>query len=391
MPDPIRILFVGELHSSHAQSWIRLLLSSGQFIAQGVSLAAMPDTVDIFVRRGAPAGSSLAMRCFRRLLRIRYKTWADSIRPVYAYGTPEVEFHGLVKSLRQFNPQIVHTFGFTPAALLYESLPESWRKGRRWVLQTRGGSDVAYTHKDPVWQELFHRLLPQASVVLCDNLENYRIFDAMGISYHRSSLLPFVPGTGGIDLDAFVPLLPWEKRENLLVWPKAYESPWSKALPVLEGLRLAWDVIAPVRCVFAAADKEVRDHVRLLPDAMQHNISIMERIPREDMLYLLRQAKVLLAPSLVDGIPNSLYEAMAAGVVPVVSPLDSIRPHFAEEENVFYAHNLYPEEIARAITRAFAPQGKESILRANREKVAIIADRSVITSKVVALYSGLVS
>jgi hypothetical protein len=38
----------------------------------------------------------------------------------------------------------------------------------------------------------------------------------------------------------------------------------------------------------------------------------------------MARSRVMLAPSLVDGIPNSLYAAMACGAFPIVSPLDTI-------------------------------------------------------------------
>ena len=387
MPEPVRILFVGDLCSSHAMNWIRLLESdAGQFQIQGVSLMGMPEEPSYPVRSGSPQSSSLFMRCVRRLLRVRYKAWADPIRAVYDYGPPEWQFRGLVAALRDFDPQIVHTFGFTPSALIYASLPDALRKGRRWVLQTRGGSDVAFTQVIPEWQALFRCILPQADIVLCDNLENYKIFDRLGIAYKKTPLLPFVPGAGGLRIADFEPVTPWAERENLIVWPKAYESPWSKALPVLEGLALAWDAIAPVRCVLTAADKEIENHIRLLPEHIQRRITVLTRIPHSEMLRLMRTARVMLAPSLVDGLPNSMLEAMAAGALPVVSPLPTIAPFAADGENVFYARNLYPEEISAALVRALTAPNAEDIVQANRARVKDIANRDAIAPKVLEVY-----
>ena len=39
----------------------------------------------------------------------------------------------------------------------------------------------------------------------------------------------------------------------------------------------------------------------------------------------MTRARVMLAPSLVDGTPNSMFEAMASGALPIVSPLETIR------------------------------------------------------------------
>jgi glycosyltransferase involved in cell wall biosynthesis len=66
----------------------------------------------------------------------------------------------------------------------------------------------------------------------------------------------------------------------------------------------------------------------------------------------MRNARVLLAPSLVDGVPNVLYEAMVSGAFPIISPLDTITPVVSEPQNVFFARNLYPQEIADALDKA---------------------------------------
>src|SRR5207244_978504 len=57
----------------------------------------------------------------------------------------------------------------------------------------------------------------------------------------------------------------------------------------------------------------------------------------------------MVAPSLVDGRPNCMLEAMAAGAVPIVSPIASICEVVAERQNVFFAHNLAIDEIAKAL------------------------------------------
>jgi glycosyltransferase involved in cell wall biosynthesis len=183
---------------------------------------------------------------------------------------------------------------------------------------------------------------------------------------------------------------PLEDRERLLLWNKAYESPWSKALPVLEGLRLAWDRIAPLKCVFTAADAELRNHVRLLPGAVRESIAISDRVPRVEMLALMREARILLAPSLVDGIPNSLYEAMAAGCIPIVSPLPTLTPHFQDGVHVFYARNLYPQEIAEAIVKAFDNNACSGMQARNLNKVRQMADRAEIAERIAEMYIGLI-
>jgi glycosyltransferase involved in cell wall biosynthesis len=98
----------------------------------------------------------------------------------------------------------------------------------------------------------------------------------------------------------------------------------------------------------------------------------------------------MLAPSLVDGVPNSMYEAMAAGALPIVSPLETIRPVVEQERNVLFARNLYPEEIAGALTRAMTDDALvDSAAKHNLELVRRVANRGEIQPRVVKFYNEL--
>jgi glycosyltransferase involved in cell wall biosynthesis len=104
----------------------------------------------------------------------------------------------------------------------------------------------------------------------------------------------------------------------------------------------------------------------------------------------MTKARVMLAPSLVDGVPNSMYEAMAAGAFPIVSPLDTIRPLVENETNVLFARNLYPNEIADALCRAMSDDALvDAAAQRNLALARRIADRSKIKTRVIEYYERL--
>ena len=96
------------------------------------------------------------------------------------------------------------------------------------------------------------------------------------------------------------------------------------------------------------------------------------------------------APSLSDRIPNSMYEAMACGAFPVVSPLDTIRDLVAAERNVLFARNLYPQEISDALCRAMSDNALvDAAAERNLEIVKRVADRATIKPRVIKFYERL--
>jgi glycosyltransferase involved in cell wall biosynthesis len=125
-----------------------------------------------------------------------------------------------------------------------------------------------------------------------------------------------------------------------------------------------------------------------LPSEIKRNCLVYERIPREAVLSLLQQSRVMLAPSLVDGVPNSLYEAMAAGAFPIVSPLETISSVVRKEQNVLFARNLYPQEIAEALIQGMNDDTLvDNAAQKNRDLVRRLADRSYLGLRVVHFYS----
>jgi len=123
---------------------------------------------------------------------------------------------------------------------------------------------------------------------------------------------------------------------------------------------------------------------------MRERCRTHERIPRARVLELMNAARVMLAPSLVDGVPNSLYEAMAAGAFPVVSPLDTVRHLVEDGRNVLFARNLYPGEMADALARAMTDDALvDGAAQENLALVRRVADRAEIRARVVAFYERL--
>ena len=105
----------------------------------------------------------------------------------------------------------------------------------------------------------------------------------------------------------------------------------------------------------------------------------------------MTSARVMLAPSLVDGTPNSMFEAMASGAFPIVSPLETIRAIVEDERNVLFARNLYPDEIAAALKRAMTDDVLVDRASAeNLELVRQLADRQKVRARVLGFYERLI-
>jgi glycosyltransferase involved in cell wall biosynthesis len=299
--------------------------------------------------------------------------------------------------LRRWNPEIVHTFGLDGSSYFYLSVRRWSTAAHRpcWIAQLRGATDLVMHRLLPEHAPLIDESIRNCDQIVADNQLNYDTCRELGVPDGRLSSLGIMPGTGGLDLEEFAKTRsgPPSTRPRLILWPKAYESPYSKAVPVLEALRLAWDRIRPCKITaLAVVQSEVRMWMQTLPPDLRDSIEMRDRIPREDVLSLMGQARVMLAPSLSDGIPNCLYEAMAGGALPIVSPLKTITPLVQEPRNVVFARNLYPQELAEALVRAMNDDPlADAAAAANLELVSRVANRVDIARRLEAYYRDLTS
>jgi hypothetical protein len=395
-----KILFIGSGKSTHTHAWIDLLqhetFNVRLFSTEGVPpdswwaktyITAYPGpAIDSETRLGL-FNKRRALRATERLIaRVRHRSW-----------NPEQKvLNWLAEIIDQWQPHIVHTLGLEPAGYLYTRVLKQTNSTNRsrWVAQVRGGPDLALNRLLPEYQPLIKSVFAECDRILADNQQNYDFARGMGLDEKQVSEIGSVPGTGGVDVDSLAEFSQGNpSTRQAIVWPKAYECPQSSAFPVLEAFKLLSHRLPPCD-VYMFGSEQIQYAVRLwfqtLPADFRARANLVDRVPREEVLRLFGRARVMLAPALADGVPNSLYEAMATGAFPIVSPLETITNRVTAEKNVLFARNLYPEEIAAQLLRAMTDDALvDNAANENRLLVKRTADRDQIRSRVVEFYENL--
>jgi glycosyltransferase involved in cell wall biosynthesis len=419
-PGAPRILFIGWPESSHTHSWIDLL----QDAPFNVRLFALPSAVppepwpvptyvtwagarlDTPVRRSVfpPADASTLVAIYRdyrargMIAGERTARWLDRAAKLIEgriRGAATVEA-ALADVIRTWRPDIVHTLGFDPASYFYLRTCDQFglRGTSRWVAQARGGPDIALQRFEPTARDQIQSVLAACDHFIADNAINYALAEEMGLdpAKARDPGMGVVSGPGGIDIEALAAMgpLPPSQRERVIVWPKAYETTTAKAMPVFEALLTVWDRIQPCRIeMLWLVQPDVRIwYEKLFSPAQKEACPTFGRLSREETLQRMAAARVMIAPSLSDGIPNTLMEAMALGAAPLVSPLDTIVPVVDDPVNVLFARNLYPGEIADALVRLMSDDALVDRMAAeNRRHIRQLADRNVVRARALAFYT----
>jgi hypothetical protein len=400
-PGKPKILFVGIGESTHTQAWIDLL-KEAEFNVRLFSLPTGVPPNAWWARTystvyGQPATDSETRVGFFNKGRPRRVFERSVARLKKIPWTAEEKFlEWLTEIVRSWRPDVVHTLGLEPAGFLFARVRKNDGVAGigKWIAQVRGGPDLALHRLLPEYDERIRDVLTQCDRLIADNQQNYEYALALGLKEQQVAEIGVVPGTGGVDVETLAAnWLDKPSHRRGIVWPKAYECPQSTALPVMEALRLAWNRLPPCEVHMLGAEAvqpTVRMWFHTLPAEIRERCSLVDRVSREQTMQWLTAARVMLAPALADGVPNSLYEAMAAGAFPVVSPLDTVRNVVAEERNVLFARNLYPQEIADALVRAMTDDELVDTAAAeNLELVKRIASRKEIRARVLNFYEEL--
>lgn len=301
-----------------------------------------------------------------------------------------IENWWLSRIIKKWKPDIVHTLGIDPAAIRFLKVKPKNKVRYKWVATIRGGSDLELERFNLNKKKLLKSIFRQCDYAIADNTITYDYAYHLGLARNKKPDWDFIPGTGGMDIEKLSNLrkIPTTKS-RVILWPKACEATYSKGLPVLEALKIAWPKIQPCQIIMTAVDEHFEKWLAVLPKEIRESIKLYQRIPRAELLRIMANSRVVLLPSLVDGIPNSLYEAIACRAVPIVSPLNTIKTVFSSK-NVLFARNLYPNEIALALDKAMNNNKLvDKTITDNLILIKAIADRKKIGEKINQFYEDI--
>jgi len=386
----MKLLFIGDIASTHALAWMALLDGSGAMIrCFATNRARLPAALGRTVHGTGRGWPLLGARRGLPFPIPELITVAGRVVGVDLHRAVGVA--ALVRLTRRFRPDLIHCFGATDGGLY--ALDALARLGRvapppALVVQARGGPDLVDGCLHPSLRPRLESLYRRCDLAICDNLPNYRRVAELGCPEQRR-FGRAVPGTGGVEVGADGLTLP-SARRRILYLPKAYEYYQSKLLPCLAALCALRDELGDTLIMATAVNEEARAAIRRLPDDVRDRFSCHPRVAHQQALAFMRQARAILAPSVLDGVPNVLYEAMARGAVPIVSPLEEILAAGIGERNALFARNLYPAEIAQRIkTALFDDPRVDAMAQANYRLVARLASRARIKHEVIDAYRAL--
>ena len=376
--------------------------TGGHFEVLGLHISHHPPPnsnfplVDIFKSRREHLILKIAKKLIIKLLwYVRLYRQKSPIYFIHGVGTlSNEEKSKFLYTFRKFRPDIVHTLGLFPASSMLEKYSKEARiiGDFSWIVQARGGPDLDLNMKNKDFVIEIKKILSSCNFFIADNKKNYSNAIELGINEEKIFGCEIFPGAGGVDYSLAKYIEPPSRKGRVILWPKAYNCIQSDGLAVVEGLRLAKLQLGEFTLISTAVTQDVGYWIREMLQGDGITIEIYDRIPKFKIHEFLSKSRIMLAPSLSEGIPNIMYESMAMKAVPILSALDTYKSLFIDGENVLYASNLDPRAIADALIKAMNDDLlADSIAKKNLELLPKMAGYAEVKDRVIDLYMRVIT
>lgn len=386
----MRLAFVADGRSPIARSWIEYFVSMGHEVhllttrsCAGLPGLASLDIVALWRRsRSVAPGGSGALRSQRSLGAVTaLRHW---VGPLAAWRQARV----LRGVLRQIQPDLVHALRIPfEGVLAAAAAPEA-----PLVVSTWGNDLTLHAPSTPIMRWATRRVLRRAAALHADCERDERLAREWGFRDHRPSLV--APGNGGVRKEVFHP-----GRESgdpdfglrsdvqVVVQPRGLRAyvrsdTFFRSLPrILEAAPNSVFVCPAMEGLAEAESWQAR--LQLGP-----RLRLLPALDPGSMAALFRRAAVSVSPSIHDGTPNTLLEAMACGCLPVAGDLESIREWIREGENGLLIDPADPGALAEAVERGLKDESlRQGAARRNVELIAARADYDQVMPRAEVFYA----
>jgi glycosyltransferase involved in cell wall biosynthesis len=219
-----------------------------------------------------------------------------------------------------------------------------------------------------------------------DAERDIRLAHQWGLDEEKLTLV--APGNGGVRSDIFYQ--PEELVKNPIiinprgVRPYVRNDSFFKAIPIV----LAKYPEAKFICTSMQGETQAMKWVQELN--ISNSVELLPAIEYQKMGDLFRSAQIVVSPSVHDGTPNSLIEAMACGCFPVAGYLESIREWITHGQNGLLFDSNDPQTIADAILLGLEREDlRRDAAGLNMKIISAKADYEINMKKVEEFYKSI--
>ena len=377
----MRLLFVADGRSQTARNWIRHFAEDG---AEVYLASTFECTLDFPVRElqyTPVAFSGLKRRSgpsATRGIGLR-----SAIRHYLGPLTIPRAAHRLRDFIERVRPDLVHAMRIPYEGMLAaDAFAEA-----PLVVSVWGNDFTRHASSGRLMRHYTRWTMQVANALHADCQRDIRLGRQWGFDPAKPTLV--APGNGGIRREVFFP--PVRPVDAPVVFnPRGFRAyvrndSFFRAIPLVLASR------PETRFICAAMANEPQALAWIREFDLEGVVELLPALPQGEMADVYRRAQLMVSPSLHDGTPNTLLEAMACGCLPVAGDLESIREWIRPGENGLLADASDARSLADAILQGLEDKdlrGRAAGL--NQELIIERAEYSENMRRVEEFYAGLV-
>jgi glycosyltransferase involved in cell wall biosynthesis len=338
----MRILFVADGRSPISQSWIRYFVERGDEV---YLVSTFPCELDFPVKRlvFTPVAFSSVKKQGTRPGSASSRTLG--LRTLARQWLGPLTIPSAAKKLQVFidevKPDLVHAL-----RVPYEGMLASRANIRTPFIASIWGNDFTlHARSTPLMSSYTRRVMKKVDALHADCQRDIRLAHEWGLGAEKPTLV--TPGNGGIRSDIFYPSQE-PVKDPVIINPRGFRA-YVRTEAFFRAIPLVLKKQAHAKFIFSSMQGE--------PQAMQwiselqigNSVELLGQIPHEKMGEVFRRAQIVVSPSIHDGTPNSLIEAMACGCFPIAGDLESIREWITPGQNGLLVDPNDSQAIADAI------------------------------------------
>jgi glycosyltransferase involved in cell wall biosynthesis len=236
-------------------------------------------------------------------------------------------------------------------------------------------------------KKLTYLSMDQAAGLHTDCYRDQRLAMVWGFDNRKPGIV--LPGSGGVQLDVFYP--PSNHSEPVIINPRGFRTyirndTFFRAIPLV----LSHHPRARFLCPSMENQPEAIKWVKSL--GIDKVTQLLPRQTRFQMASLFRLSQVVVSPSIHDGTPNTVLEAMACGAFPVVGDLESLRELISPGVNGLLVDPNDPCGLAEAICDGL--ENSKLRQRARKINLSLIREKAefhTVMSKATNFYENLIN
>jgi glycosyltransferase involved in cell wall biosynthesis len=381
----MRLLFLADGRSPIAANWLSYLVEAGHevhlvssfpchFLPGLASGRVLPLALSGLKAGGSGSGRPAGKLWSASLVgaRMRARQW---IGPLTLYGAAR-QLHRISQEIQ---PELVHAM-----RIPYEGMTAALAGlNQPLVISVWGNDFTLHAPTTPLMRKLTRSALDAAQALHTDCRRDLRLARAWG--FHPSKPGIVIPTSGGIRREIFYP--PQERTgPPRVINPRGFRA-YVRSDTFFAALSQVLERYPEARflCPSMAGDPQAE---RLLAaSGCASQVDLLPHQTPSEMAELYRQAQVAVSPTIHDGTPNTLLEAMACGCFPVAGDLESLREWITPGVNGLLIDPGSPADLAAAILTALdSPSLRAKAQAYNQQLIDTQAEQSQVMAAAQAFY-----